>query len=66
MISTSDILSTGEKNWIPMKSSCRLTPLARPVIGRVEVLDLFERSILESGRRSITGVPLVGSRQAPR
>ncbi|CEZ69953.1 Uncharacterised protein [Mycobacterium tuberculosis] len=39
MISTSGILSTGEKKWIPIKSSCRLTPVARPVIGSVEVLD---------------------------
>jgi hypothetical protein len=45
MISTSGILCTGEKKWIPMKSSCRLTPLARPVIGRVEVLDPFERLV---------------------
>ena len=39
MISTSGILSTGEKKWIPMKSSCRFTPVARPVIGSVEVFD---------------------------
>jgi hypothetical protein len=39
MISTSGILSTGEKKWIPMKSSCRLTPVARPVMGSVEVFD---------------------------
>ena len=39
MISTSGILSTGEKKWIPMKSSWRFTPVARPVIGSVEVFD---------------------------
>ncbi len=39
MISTSGILSTGEKKWIPMKSSWRFTPAARPVIGSVEVFD---------------------------
>ena len=39
MISTSGILSTGEKKWIPMKSSWRFTPVARPVMGIVEVLE---------------------------
>ena len=32
-------LVTGEKKWIPMKSSCRFTPVARPVIGSVEVFE---------------------------
>ena len=39
MISTSGILSTGEKKCIPMKSSGRLTPSASSVIGSVEVLE---------------------------
>ena len=39
MISTSGILSTGEKKCRPMKSSGRSTPSARPVIGSVEVLE---------------------------
>jgi hypothetical protein len=39
MISTSIILSTGEKKWMPMKSSGRTLASARPVIGRVEVLE---------------------------
>ncbi len=39
MISTSGILSTGEKKWMPTKSSWRFTPVARPVIGSVEVLE---------------------------
>ena len=38
-ISTSGILSTGEKKCSPTKSSCRLTPVARSVIGSVEVLE---------------------------
>jgi hypothetical protein len=47
MISTSGILSTGEKKCRPMKSSCRSTPVASSVIGSVEV---FEHSSA-SGRR---------------
>ena len=43
MISTSGILSTGEKKWMPMKSSCRFTPVARPVIGSVEVFEPEQR-----------------------
>ena len=39
MISTSGIFSTGLKKWMPMKFSCFFTPLARPVIGSVEVLE---------------------------
>ena len=39
MISSSGILSTGEKKCSPMKSAGRDTPSARPVIGRVEVLE---------------------------
>jgi hypothetical protein len=39
MISTSGILSTGEKKCIPMKSSGRFTPSASSVIGSVEVLE---------------------------
>jgi len=39
MISTSGILSTGEKKWIPMKFLLPLDAVARPVIGSVEVLD---------------------------
>jgi hypothetical protein len=39
MISTSIILSTGEKKWMPMKFFGRFEFLASPVIGRVEVFD---------------------------
>ncbi len=39
MISTSGILSTGEKKCRPMKSACRSTPSASTVMGRVEVLE---------------------------
>ncbi len=39
MISTSPILSTGEKKWTPMNLSGRTLTSARPVIGRVEVLE---------------------------
>lgn len=39
MISTSGILSTGEKKCSPMKSAGRETPSARAVMGRVEVLE---------------------------
>lgn len=39
MISTSGILSTGEKKCRPMKSLWRSTPSARTEIGRVEVLE---------------------------
>jgi hypothetical protein len=39
MISTSIILSTGEKKWMPMKFFGRFEFLARPVIGMVEVLE---------------------------
>ncbi|SHX34990.1 Uncharacterised protein [Mycobacteroides abscessus subsp. abscessus] len=52
MISTSGILSTGEKKWIPMKSSWRFTPVASPVMGRVEVLE--PRSALGSTMSSIS------------
>jgi hypothetical protein len=38
MISTSFILSTGLKKWMPTNFSGRRLALARPVIGRVEVL----------------------------
>ncbi len=39
MISTSGILSAGEKKWTPMKSAWRSTPVASSVIGRVEVFE---------------------------
>ena len=39
MISTSGILSTGQKKCRPMKSFGRSTPLASSVIGSVEVLE---------------------------
>ena len=52
MISTSGILSTGEKKWIPMKSSWRFTPDASPVMGRVEVLE--PRTALGSTMSSIS------------
>src|SRR6185437_10520359 len=47
MISSSGILSTGEKKCRPMNSSGRETPSARPVIGSVEV---FEPSSAPSAR----------------
>ena len=47
MISTSGILSTGEKKCSPMNSSGRETPSASSVIGRVEV---FEHSSASSAR----------------
>ena len=61
MISTSGILSTGEKKCRPTKSPWRSTPSASAVIGRVEVLehsrasgrddvlDLLEDLVLERG-----------------
>ena len=39
MISSSGILSTGEKKWTPMNSSGRSVFSARSVIGSVEVFD---------------------------
>ena len=39
MISTSCILSTGLKKWMPMNFSGALLAVARPVIGSVLVLD---------------------------
>ena len=39
MISTRPILSTGEKKWMPMKFAGRTLAVAKPVIGRVEVLE---------------------------
>ncbi len=39
MISTSIILSTGEKKWMPMKFFGRAEFLASEVIGMVEVLE---------------------------
>ena len=44
MISTSGILSTGLKKCRPMNRSCFCTALARPVIGRVEVLEAITAS----------------------
>ena len=38
MISTSAILSTGLKKWMPMNCSGRALAFARSLIGRVEVL----------------------------
>ena len=38
MISTSGILSTGEKKWMPMNCAGRFDACASPVIGSVEVL----------------------------
>ena len=52
MISTSGILSTGEKKWMPMKSSGRLTPSARPVMGSVDVLEPSSASGLTIGSSS--------------
>ncbi len=55
MISTSSILSTGEKKWMPMKFSGRVEASARPVIGRVEVFD----AKMTSGRFSTASAFLV-------
>ena len=61
MISTSGILSTGEKKWMPMKSSGRFTPVgetgdrqrrgvgAEQRVGFDDVLDLLEHLVLELG-----------------
>ena len=49
MISTSGILSTGEKKCRPMKSAGRSTPWASSVIGRVEVLEHSSASSLTNG-----------------
>ncbi len=49
MISSSGILSTGEKKCSPMKSAGRETYADRPVIGRV---DVFEPSSAPSARWS--------------
>ena len=51
MISRSGILSTGEKKCRPMKSSGRSTPVARSVIGSVEV---FEPSTASGARYGMT------------
>ena len=60
MISTSIILSTGEKKWMPMKFFGRAEFLARPVIGMVEVLeakiaDDFSTASACLGRRLLDG-----------
>ena len=55
MISTSIILSTGEKKWMPMKRSGRLEAFARSVIGRVEVLDAKIASCRDHGLGRIGG-----------
>ena len=39
MISTSSILSTGLKKWMPMNCSGRFEACASEVIGRVEVFE---------------------------
>ena len=49
MISTSGILSTGEKKCRPMKSAGRSTPVASSVIGSVEVLEQSSASALTYG-----------------
>ncbi|MNG00313.1 hypothetical protein D3C84_832440 [compost metagenome] len=45
MISTRGILSTGLKKCRPMNLSCFCTAVARPVIGRVEVLEAISASL---------------------
>ena len=49
MISTSGILSTGQKKCRPMKSAGRSTPSASSVIGSVEVLEHSSASGLTNG-----------------
>ena len=49
MISTSAIFSTGEKKCMPMKCSGRADASARPVIGRVEVLEANTASGADHG-----------------
>ena len=52
MISTSFILSTGEKKCMPMNFSGRALALARPVIGSVEVLIAKKPSAASIGSAS--------------
>ena len=52
MISTSGILSTGEKKCRPMKSAWRSTPSASSVIGMVEVFEHSSASSFTTGSRS--------------
>ena len=51
-ISSSGILSTGEKKCRPMKSSGRSTPSARPVTGSVEVFEPSRASGASKGTTS--------------
>ena len=51
-ISSSGILSTGEKKCMPMKSLGRVTPSASSVIGSVEVLEPSRASGASSGSTS--------------
>ena len=58
MISTSGILSTGEKKCRPMKSAGRSTPPASMVMGRVEVLEHSSASGAMCGAISANTVSL--------
>jgi hypothetical protein len=54
MISTSIILSTGEKKWMPMKFSACADVSASEVIGRVEVLEA-KTDVLADGLLRLLG-----------
>ena len=58
MISTSGIFSTGEKKCRPMKCSGRDEASARPVIGRVEVLEANTASGRQRGLGLLRGLGL--------
>ena len=61
-ISSSGIRSTGEKKCMPMKSAGRLTPVARPVIGSVEVFEASSAPGASTGSTSAnTGCFSAGS-----
>jgi hypothetical protein len=66
MISTSIILSTGEKKWMPMKFFGRFEFLARPVIGMVEVLDAKTADGFSASIDSVTAFLTSGPRTPPR
>jgi hypothetical protein len=63
MISTSGILSTGEKKWMPMKLSGRFEASASPVIGSVEVLEA-KIARLGDHRLGLLGDPRLMSRSS--
>jgi hypothetical protein len=58
MISTSFILSTGLKKWMPMNFSGRSLAVARPEIGSVEVLEAKKPPGASSGSASCVTLAL--------